>query len=401
MFEAVTSVSATSPIFLVDMTCAFPIFRSMKVKDALHYKACIDKSKEQGGGGLIQQLTSISGIVRLFNDSMWQPAGRIFPGASGGYRRALRIDVHRFRPRGTLTRTPLTLFVLSLSSGFDMSLAIGNVNGSEGIDAPGTAHSAQSQLIQLLQQIENAIHQLLAQMSADGNNKIGGGGAGSGGGGSPGGAFPQLAAQPAGATPAASTLAAAAPAGATAGTAAPGAAGLGDNAGGVAQAAATSGVSPDSVKVVNTGTGDDKTFNVTNNTNREQSFTYSVQGQNKGTITLEPGQTGSFTAGSGDIGVRISPSDASGNTHPDEVLYEDGGADNGQASGAGNPDISKVDGNKDFGGRATNMTVTMSDGRMAGDGDAIHAYQYSTDDAASMGLAGDPSKTANIVLSDA
>ncbi|ALK29682.1 hypothetical protein [Burkholderia plantarii] len=339
--------------------------------------------------------------------------------------RALRIGVHRFRPCRTLMRCPLTLFVLSLSSGFDMSLAIGNVNGSDGIDTLGAANSAQSQLIQLLQQIENAIHQLLAQMSSDDNNKIGGGPSGAGGGGGGmGGGFPQLAAQPAGAsagtpaagspaagspagaTPNASTLAVTSPAGATPGattdsSAASGAAGLSNNAGGVAQAAATNGVSPNSVKVVNTGTGDDKTFNVTNNTNREQSFTYSVQGQNKGTITLEPGQTGSFTAGSGDIGVRISPSDASGNTHPDEVLYEDGGADNGQASGAGNPDISKVDGNKDFGGQATNMTVTMSDGRTAGDGDAIHAYQYSTDDAASMGLAGDPSKTANIVLSDA
>ncbi|WP_205200587.1 hypothetical protein, partial [Burkholderia sp. Cy-637] len=207
---------------------------------------------------------------------------------------------------------------------------------------------------------------------------------------------------PATATPSA---AAAPPAGADAsasgGGPAPGAAGLGNNAGGVPQAAASNGVSPDSVKVVNTGTGNDKTFNVTNDTNRPESFTYSVQGQNKGTITLQPGQTGTFVAGSGDIGVRISPSDASGNTHPDEVLYEDGGADNGQPGGAGNPDISKVDGNKDFGGNATNMTVTLSDGKSAGDGDAIHAYAYSTDDAASMGLAGDPSKTANIVLSDA
>lgn len=290
-----------------------------------------------------------------------------------------------------------------------MSLAIGNVNGSNGIDALGGANGAQSQLIQLLQQLDNAIHQLLARMSSDDDNKVGGA-SGAGGGGSPG-SFPQLAADPSGAAggggaPAAATPAAAAsPAGADAsassGGPAPGAPGLGNNAGGVPQAAASNGVSPDSVKVVNTGTGNDKTFNVTNDTNRPESFTYSVQGQNKGTITLQPGQTGTFVAGSGDIGVRISPSDASGNTHPDEVLYEDGGADNGQPGGAGNPDISKVDGNKDFGGNATNMTVTLSDGKSAGDGDAIHAYAYSTDDAASMGLAGDPSKTANIVLSDA
>jgi hypothetical protein len=175
---------------------------------------------------------------------------------------------------------------------------------------------------------------------------------------------------------------------------------LSANPGGVAQAGAIDGTDPASTKVVNTGTGNDKTFNVTNNTNRPESFTYSVQGQNKATVTLAPGQTGTFVAGSHDIGVRISPSDANGNTHPDEVLYEDGGADNGQASGAGNPDVSKVDGDKDFAGNDENMTVTLSDGRTAGDGDAIRPYMYSTDDAAAMGLAGDPSKTVNIVMSD-
>ncbi|MGU7810725.1 hypothetical protein [Burkholderia sp. AW49-1] len=176
---------------------------------------------------------------------------------------------------------------------------------------------------------------------------------------------------------------------------------LSTNAGGVAQAGAIAGTAPTSTQTVSTGTGNDKTFNVTNNTNRPESFTYSMQGQNKATLTLAPGQTGTFVGGSHDIGVRISPSDASGNTHPNEVLYEDGGADNGQASGAGNPDVSKVDGDKDFAGNAENMTVTLSDGRTAGDGNAIRPYLYSTDDAAAMGLAGDPSKTVNIVMSDA
>jgi len=173
------------------------------------------------------------------------------------------------------------------------------------------------------------------------------------------------------------------------------------NAGGVPQAKALSGVSPDSIQVVNTGTGTDKTFNVTNVTSHTQSFTYSVQGVNKGTITLQPGQTGTFIAGSGDLGVRISPSDANGNTRPNTVLFEDGGAANGQPAGVGNPDVSKVDGSYDFAGNKVNMTITLSDGRTAGDGNAIHAYAFSTDDAASMGLAGDPSKTVNIVLSDA
>lgn len=169
----------------------------------------------------------------------------------------------------------------------------------------------------------------------------------------------------------------------------------------MAQAKAISGVDPKSSQVMNTGTGDDKTFNYTNNTGRTESVSCSVQGGNKATMTLKPGETGSFVAGSGDIGVRISPSDAQGNTHPDEVLYEDGGAASGQSAGAGNPDASKVDGNKDFDGNASNMTITLSDGRTTGDGDAIRAYMNPTDDAAAMGLAGDASKTVNIVQSDA
>ncbi|WP_414450159.1 hypothetical protein AB4851_31175 [Burkholderia sp. 22PA0099] len=313
-----------------------------------------------------------------------------------------------------------------------------STNSCNGLGSLGGANSSvQSQIIQMIQQLENAIHQLLARIGSGDDNNVGGSPSGAGSG--SGGGMPQLDAQQPAATGGGAPAAAATPS-AGAGTpstdagsgtsaaaassngtpaaaaddastgssgssgssgAAPGAAGISNNAGGVPQAAATSGVSPDSVKVVNTGTGDDKTFNVTNDTNRPESFTYSVQGQNKGTITLQPGQTGSFKASSADIGVRISPSDANGNTKPNEVLYEDGGADNGQGTGAGNPDISKVDGNKDFGGNASNMTVTMSDGGKAGDGDAIHAYAYSTDDAASMGLAGNTSKTANIVMSNA
>jgi hypothetical protein len=176
---------------------------------------------------------------------------------------------------------------------------------------------------------------------------------------------------------------------------------LSKNAGGVAQAAAISGVDPRSTQVMHTGTGDDKTFNYTNDTDRAESITYSVDGAKKGTMTLQPGETGTFIAGSADSGVRISPSDAQGNSNTNEVLYEDGGAGNGQAAGAGNPDVSKVDGDKDANGVASNMTITLSDGRTAGDGDAIRAYQNPTDDAAAMGLAGDTSKTVNIVQSDA
>lgn len=172
------------------------------------------------------------------------------------------------------------------------------------------------------------------------------------------------------------------------------------NAGGVSQAAAISGIDPKSSQVMQTGTGTDKTFNYTDDTDREESITYSDEDSKKATMTLEPGETGTFIGGSSDMGVRISPSDAKGDTHTDEVLFEDGGAGEGQASGVGNEDISKVDGNKDYNGIASNMTITLSDGRLAGDGNKIRAYQNSTDDAAAMGLAGDPSKTVNIVQSD-
>ncbi|MFL9874772.1 hypothetical protein [Paraburkholderia megapolitana] len=282
-----------------------------------------------------------------------------------------------------------------------------------------------------MQQIEQIIQELIAAFQnvlpgSDDNSMSspqGGGGGGGGGspsfnampqpqpGGAPGGApsggnnAPPPASNPPGGSPGGSPSGSSNPpppaSNPPVGSSSSAASGVTNNAGGVPQAGAVDGVSPASTQTMNTGTGNDKTFNVTNDTNRTESFTYSVQGANKATMTLAPGQTGTFTAGSGDIGVRISPSDANGNTKPNEVLYEDGGAGSGQAAGAGNPDISKVDGNKDFGGNAENMTVTLSDGRTAGDGDAIHAYQYPTDDAASMGLAGDTSKTANIVMSDA
>ena len=286
------------------------------------------------------------------------------------------------------------------------SLTISPQNLDTGYGFNAASSSQQSQELQqfLLQLISELAPLLLGAMQPGASGSGGGGGSGGAGGFSPD-AVPGSSA-PASVTPATGggtgPSAVTPPVGGVSGASgSSGSASLTNNAGGVAQAAAVSGVSPASTQVLNTGTGNDKTFNVTNNTSGPESFTYSVQGNNKATMTLQPGQTGTFVAGSGDIGVRISPSDANGNTHPNEVLYEDGGADNGQAAGEGNPDVSKVDGNKDFNGNAMNMTVTLSNGRTAGDGDAIRPYMYSTDDAAAMGLAGDPSKTVNIVMSDA
>lgn len=188
-----------------------------------------------------------------------------------------------------------------------------------------------------------------------------------------------------------------------------GAADLVRNAGGVLQAKPVDGVSPASKQIVDVGGGTDKVFNYTNATNRTQSVAYSDREGRKGTLTLQPGETGSFRGPSNAVGVRLSPSDKSGNTHPDEVLDEDGatiapGADANaiqpKTLSTQNQDISKVDGDKDFGGTPVNMTVVLSDGSPAGDGNKIHPYANSTDDAASMGLAGNPSLTANVVISD-
>ena len=172
---------------------------------------------------------------------------------------------------------------------------------------------------------------------------------------------------------------------------------LTQNAGGVAQAMPINGVNPDSSKVIEAG-GTDKVFNVTNNPDRKQSFTYSDRNANKATMTLRPGETQSFRSDSKALGVRVSPSDASGNTHPNEVMDEDG-ADLKDPNKQNN-DVSKVDGDKDFGGRSVDMTVVLGDGGTAGDGFKNHAYAFPDDDAASMALAGDTNKTVNVVMSD-
>ena len=177
-------------------------------------------------------------------------------------------------------------------------------------------------------------------------------------------------------------------------------AGLSKNEGGVAQAAAIDGVAPNATKVVDTGTGSDRTFNVTNDTSSTKSFEYETEGQKKAVMTLAPGETQAFKADSRDLGVRIENSDAQGNVKPNEQLFETGGADSGQGVVESNDDISNVDGDKDVDGRTEKMTDTLSDGKRAGDGDAIRSYQNPTDDAAAMGLAGDSSKTSNIVVSD-
>ena len=249
------------------------------------------------------------------------------------------------------------------------------------------------QLAEMLAYIARVFEAMLQRQQQesqdDGSAGVGGVDGGGGGGASAlGGAAAPAAAQ-----------ATATPAPASPATGGAPATGVIDNAGGVPQAAAIDGVAPNATKVVDTGTGTDRTFNVTNDTNTAKSFEYESEGQKKAVMTLAPGETEAFKAGSKDLGVRIENSDAQGNVKPNEQLFETGGADNGQAVGASNDDISNVDGDKDVDGNTEKMTDTLSDGKKAGDGNAIRPYQNPTDDAAAMGLAGDSSMTSNVVVS--
>lgn len=272
----------------------------------------------------------------------------------------------------------------------------GQSSGGTGLD-PQTAEM----LNYIARMFEARMQQQQQASQPDGGvGGVGGGGGGAapaigGGAGTPqaGAAAP---AAPAAAMPATQDTTAVPPA-ATGGAAD---AGLTKNEGGVPQAAAIDGVAANATKVVDTGTGTDRTFNVTNDTSKTKSFEYETEGNKKAVMTLAPGETQAFRAGSKDLGVRIENSDAQGNVKPNEQLFETGGADNGQGVGVSNDDISNVDGDVDFDGNKEKMTDTLSDGKKAGDGDAIRPYQNPTDDAAAMGLAGDSSKTSNIVVSD-
>ena len=258
----------------------------------------------------------------------------------------------------------------------------GQARGGTGLD-PQTAEM----LAYIARMFEARMQQQQqAAQPDDGVAGIGGGGGGA----------PQAAAAAPAAMPPTQDTSAVPPAG----PGGPADAGLTRNAGGVPQAAAIDGVAPNATKAVDTGTGSDRTFNVTNDTRQTKSFEYETEGQKKAVMTLAPGETEAFKASSRDLGVRIENSDAQGSVKPNEQLFETGGADNGQAAGVSNDDISNVDGDKDVDGRPEKMTDTLSDGKKAGDGDAIRPYQNPTDDAAAMGLAGDGSMTSNIVVSD-
>lgn len=178
--------------------------------------------------------------------------------------------------------------------------------------------------------------------------------------------------------------------------------------------AAKEGVSPDSTQLVSTGTGNGHYFNVVNNTDRPQTFAFSSNSSNtsgysnniNATMTLQPGETGTFESGSNVPGIRINSSGPNGETHGNEALYEDTVEQNPMGGGVvHNPDVSDVAGKSSYDGRP--QRIAVSDGtRWIGDGTETGVYDYDVEDkdpnraTNPMNMALDPSNTYTIVFSD-
>ncbi|MCA1325572.1 hypothetical protein [Herbaspirillum sp. alder98] len=172
--------------------------------------------------------------------------------------------------------------------------------------------------------------------------------------------------------------------------------------------------SPQGTQLVSTGTGNGHFFNVTNNTDREQTFAFSSNSSNTSgysnkidaLMTLKPGETGTFEAGDDVPGIRINTSGPNGETNGNETLYEDTIQTNPMGGGiVHNPDVSNVAGKLSYDGRP--QLITVSDGtRTIGDGTETGVYDYDIEDqdpnraTNPMNMALNPASTYDIVFSD-
>lgn len=177
---------------------------------------------------------------------------------------------------------------------------------------------------------------------------------------------------------------------------------------------ASPGAPSGSGKVVSTGTGSGHFFNVTNNTDREQTFAFSSNSSNtsgysnhvNAVMTLKPGETGTFEAGDNVPGIRINTSGPNGETHGNEALFEDTIEQNPMGGGVvHNPDVSDVAGKLSYDGRP--QRITVNDGtRSIGDGTETGVYDYDVEDTDPnratnpMNMALDPASTYSIVFTD-
>ena len=151
------------------------------------------------------------------------------------------------------------------------------------------------------------------------------------------------------------------------------------------------------------GDGTDETYHVVNNTSHGEYFTYTDKQGGSTTIYLASGQSGTIYASSSATGDRITPDGTSPSTSMNGIeLFENGYG----TGGLEYPDVSAVDGlsifstgNIDGSGNPIRILATLPDGSTIGDGGTYkHAYQYSTDDAASQATA--PVGAITVTFSD-
>jgi hypothetical protein len=153
---------------------------------------------------------------------------------------------------------------------------------------------------------------------------------------------------------------------------------------------------PGSSSVGYAGNGTDEVYHVVNNTSHDEYLTYTDRSGGSTTIFLAPGQSGTIYAASSAIGDRITPEGASPNTTMRGMeLFENGFG----ANGLQYPDVSAVDGTIDGSGNKLKILATLPGGGTIGDGGTLkHAYQFSTDDAASQASA--PPGDITVTFSD-
>ena len=116
------------------------------------------------------------------------------------------------------------------------------------------------------------------------------------------------------------------------------------------------------------------TQRIVNNTGHEQKFAFLENGQVKGLLDLQAGQSGNFTYDNAPS-ARIEEATASGAVLPDEALDELNTTD-----GKTSADVSKIDSPSGAGGKPVNITITDGAGKSVGDGALGGDYWHPNDD---------------------
>ena len=170
--------------------------------------------------------------------------------------------------------------------------------------------------------------------------------------------------------------------------------------------AAAQAPSPASSQVVDTGTGTGQTYNVHNGTDRQQYFLYSDANGHKAVMDLKSGETGTFTGGDNQPGIRIQSCGPNGETRSpaNQALFE-AGSQTTMNKSVNNPDVSDVDGNLSYDGRGTDIEIVSNTGQKVGNltGDAYRNWNddTKTDRSNPMTMAQTTANSFDITFSDA